>query len=434
MDIKLPFLGDGIDSATVLSVMVKVGDSVQKEQIILELETDKAVAPIPSSDSGVVSEILVKEGDVVRTGMPVIRLSGGGSSAGAVSAKPAAAPAAAPVQPSVVQAPAPLAISHAPSQLVGMALSGGVVNPNPVASPSIRRFSARFGLDLTRIPGSGLSGRITDDDVKAYLYALQTASLVPASSSSVSVSSPAPVVDFSKWGSVSIKPVTSLRKKISEKMRETWTTVPHVTQFDTADITAVMALRKKHLPKFEKKNAKLTLTVFTIKALVEALKAFPQFNASFVESKGELVLKDYIHMGVAVDTESGLIVPVIRDVDKKSMLDISLELNLIAEKARQRKIGVDELQGGSFTLSNLGGLGVGAFTPIVNSPDVAIMGISKGTMTPVYDAKSGVFEPKLLMPVSLSYDHRVIDGGDGARFVRKFVESLENFNEGLLKG
>lgn len=429
MDIKLPFLGDGIDSATVLSVMVKAGDSVQKEQTILELETDKAVAPIPCSDAGTVSEILVKEGDVVRTGMVVMKLSGGGSSA------PAVAPVASASQPVV---PAPVVnVQAVPVSAPVVTVSGAVVNPNPVASPTIRRFAVRFGLDLTRISGTGSSGRITDEDVKAYLYALQTAALQPVSGASVasgSVAPSSPVIDFSKWGSVNIKSVSSLRKKISEKMRDTWNTVPHVTQFDTADITSVMALRKKHLPKFEKKQAKLTLTVFTIKALVEALKAFPQFNASFVESKGELVLKEYIHMGVAVDTESGLIVPVIRDVDKKSMLDISLELHEIAEKARQRKVGVDELQGGSFTLSNLGGLGVGAFTPIVNAPDVAIMGISKGTMTPVYDAKTGQFEPKLLMPVSLSYDHRVIDGADGARFMRRFVEGLENFNEGLLKG
>lgn len=429
MDIKLPFLGDGIDSATVLSVMVKPGDLVHKEQTILELETDKAVAPIPCSDAGTVAEILVKEGDVVRTGMVVLKLSGAGAS---VSSSTQVSGTSQPV----VQAPvAPAHATPLSVPTMPVTVPGAVVNLNPVASPSIRRFAVRFGLDLTRIAGTGSAGRITDDDVKSYLFALQTAAIQPVSSASViPVASSTPVIDFSKWGSVTVKPVTSLRKKISEKMRETWNTVPHVTQFDTADITAIMALRKKHLPKFEKKHAKLTLTVFTIKALVDALKAFPQFNASFVESRGELVLKEYIHMGVAVDTESGLIVPVIRDVDKKSMLDISLELNDIAEKARQRKVGVEDLQGGSFTLSNLGGLGVGAFTPIVNAPDVAIMGISKGTMTPVYDAKTGKFEPKLLMPVSLSYDHRVIDGADGARFMRRFVENLENFNEGLLKG
>jgi len=434
MDVKLPFLGDGIDSATVLSILVKVGDEVKKDQTVLELETDKAVAPIPSSESGKVAAILVKEGDTVRTGTPVIRLEGvGGGQVASASApaKAAAAPVAAPQSVSQVVAATPVAY------VAGVSVPSAVVNPNPVASPSIRRFAVRFGLDLTRIAGTGSSARITDDDVKNYIGALQNLALQPAASVSgvaPGAAPQAPVIDFSKWGSVTIKPVSSLRKKISEKMRDTWNTIPHVTQFDSADITAVMALRKKHLPKFEKQEAKLTLTVFAIKALVEALRAFPNFNASFVESKGELVLKEYIHMGVAVDTESGLIVPVIRDVDKKSMLDISLELNVIAEKARQRKVGVDELQGGSFTLSNLGGLGVGAFTPIVNAPDVAIMGISKGTMTAVFNSKTGQFEPKLLMPVSMSYDHRVIDGADGARFMRKFVESLENFDETLLKG
>ncbi len=417
MDVKLPFLGDGIESATVLGILVKIGDEVQKDQIILELETDKAVAPIPSNESGKVTEILVKEGDVVRTGSLVIRLSG-------VEVSSSSSPVSQVVTPVTT--------------FVASAVGGAGVNPNPVASPSIRTFSARFGLDLTRISGTGSSGRITDEDVKRYIMSLQQLALQPSSSALVSGSSislpQAPAIDFSKWGSVTVKPVSSLRKKISEKMRETWNTIPHVTQFDSADITAVMALRKKHLPTFEKKDAKLTLTVFAIKALVEALKAFPNFNASFIESKQEVILKEYIHMGVAVDTESGLIVPVIRDVDKKSMLDISLELNVVAEKARQRKVGIDELQGSSFTLSNLGGLGVGAFTPIVNAPDVAIMGISKGSMTAVFNSKTGVFEPKLLMPVSMSYDHRVIDGADGARFMRKFVESLENFDEALLKG
>ena len=430
MEVQLPNLGDGIDSASVLSIAVSIGDTIEEDQMILELETDKAVAPINTTDAGVVKEILISVGDTVRMGTPILRLEGSGSSKSEAPQESApAAPAAAP------QAAQPAA---APVQQAGSATYTAFTNANPVTSPSIKRFAARFGLDLGRIQGTGNGGRITDEDVKAFISHLQAT----AFQAQPGVGSAAPEaakpqlqthdIDFSKFGPVDIQPATSLRKKIAVNLRDTWNNAPHVTQFDEADITDLMGLRKKYKGKYEKKDASLTLTTLMIKALIPALKEFPQFNASFDEAKGEVIYKNYFHMGVAVDTESGLIVPVIRDVDKKSILDISLELNEIAEKARQRKVGVDDLQGSSFTLSNLGGLGVGHFTPLVNTPDVAIMGIAKGNFKPILNKKKE-FEPRLMMPVCLSYDHRIIDGADGARFTRRVIEALENFDEKELK-
>lgn len=432
MEVKLPNLGDGIDSASVLSIAVSVGDTIEEDQMILELETDKAVAPINTTDAGVVKEILIKEGDTVRMGTPVLRLEGSGKASRSPE-EPSEAPApaaAAPVAQPQVAAPQ--------VQQTGSAQYTAFTNANPVTSPSIKRFAARFGLDLGRIQGTGIGGRITDEDVANFISYLQATAFQaqPAAAGSAPIAAKPELqthdIDFSKFGPVDIKPASSLRKKIAANLRDTWNNAPHVTQFDEADITDLMALRKKYKGKYEKKNASLTLTTLMIKALVPALQEFPQFNASFDEGKGEVIYKNYFHMGVAVDTESGLIVPVIRNVDKKSALEISLELNEIAEKARQRKVGVEDLQGSSFTLSNLGGLGVGHFTPLVNSPDVAIMGIAKGNFKPILNKKKE-FEPRLMMPVCLSYDHRIIDGADGARFTRRVIEALENFDEKELK-
>jgi pyruvate dehydrogenase E2 component (dihydrolipoamide acetyltransferase) len=432
MEVKLPNLGDGIDSASVLSIAVSVGDTIEEDQMILELETDKAVAPINTTDAGVVEEILINVGDTVRMGTPVLRLKGGAAPAKSEAPQESAAPAPAAAPVAAPQAAAPQV------QQSGSAQYTAFTNANPVTSPSIKRFAARFGLDLGRIQGTGNGGRITDEDVKNFISYLQaTAFQAQPQAGGAAPEAAKPQlqthdIDFSKFGPVDIQPASSLRKKIAVNLRDTWNNAPHVTQFDEADITDLMALRKKYKAKYEKKDASLTLTTLMIKALIPALKEFPQFNASFDEAKGEVIYKNYFHMGVAVDTESGLIVPVIRDVDKKSILDISLELNEVAEKARQRKVGMDDLQGSSFTLSNLGGLGVGHFTPLVNTPDVAIMGIAKGNFKPILNKKKE-FEPRLMMPVCLSYDHRIIDGADGARFTRRVIEALENFDEKELK-
>ena len=425
MIMKLPNLGDGITTATVLSILIKPGDRIEKNQTILELETDKATAPIPASESGVVDKILVKEGDTVSAGTPVISLV---ASAGETAAS---APVAAPV----AQTPAPVMQAIQPPTITAtsapLPVSSG---KEPVTSPSIRKMAREFGLDLTRVSGTEHGGRIVMADIRAYMYELQSHVCQPNQTTATAspAPTPAPQIDFSKWGDVTIKPISSLRKKIGQKMSEAWTTVPHVTQFEDADITNLMELRKTYNEQIKNKEGKLTLTVFALKILVETLKKFPKFNASLDAQGQNLILKNYFNIGVAVDTENGLIVPVIKDVDKKSMEDLSLELNLLAEKARKRQIGLEDLQGGSFTLSNLGGLGVSHFTPIINTPEVAILALGAGRLKPVIFNKE--LATRLIMPIALSYDHRVIDGADGARFIRELVNNLENPTRESLHG
>ncbi len=414
MDIRVPRLGEGAESGTVVSVLVKEGDKIGKDQILIELENEKAVAPIPSSHAGTVSKVYVKVGDKVSVGQSIISLteSGAGAVSGAVA----------------MQAPeskAPQSSSVAPAEYVYESKSGFP----PPASPSIRKMAQEIGLDLAKVKGSEHGGRITLEDIKAYVHSLQrtafTAKEMPASSFKAAPAQES--IDFSKWGPVSKKPFSSLRQKISQKMTESWTTIPHVTQFDEADITALMALRKKYTAKYEKKGANLTLTSFVLKAVVGALKKFQVFNASLDEKTQELVYKEYYHLGIAVDTEQGLIVPVLRDVDKKKLLDLSKELAALAEKTRQRKVSLEELKGGTFTISNLGGIGGTYFTPIINKPEVAILGVGRGVLRPVYKKEKAA--PSLMLPLALSYDHRVIDGAAGARFIRAVAEALENFSE-----
>lgn len=429
MDIKLPFLGDGVASATVLSVLVAVGDTVQKDQTILELETDKAVAPIPAPSAGVVSQIVTKVGDTVSTGTLVMVFAG----AAGVDPSPKAAPTAAPApSPSPVVAVAPAPVAQAPVGGLGSYVYNSASGASVPASPTVRRIAEQTGLDLARIPGTASGGRVTLEDVRAYVSHLQYVAFQKPSENSSSAASPlpakmpaTPLPDFAKWGPIETKTISSLRKKIGQKMSQSWNAVPHVTQFGEADITDLMALRKQHLAAYEQKGVKLTVTVLILKAVVEALKKHPIFNASFDDSADTLIYKQYIHLGVAVDTESGLIVPVIRDVDKKSIAAISEDLNTIADKARKRQVALEDLQGGSFTVSNLGGLGAGPFTPIVNTPDTAILGLSKGQSRAVF--KDGKVVERILLPLSVSYDHRVIDGADGARFMQTLVETLESF-------
>ena len=437
MDIKIPDLGDGIDGATVLSVAVSVGDSVEKEDTIIELETDKAVAPVPSPASGKIGSILINEGDIVSTGTKIGTLSDGGEADSKAVVSEVTSASVEAVEPISVVASTQTAVVSDSGSYTYVSLSGSP----PPSSPSMRRFAALSGLDLCRIQGSGHGGRLTWDDIRNHVAFLQSSAFNGATISS-SVSQGADVkatdvtevvpkslaLDFAKWGEVETQPVASIRKKISANLRQTWQVTPHVTQFDEADITDLMALRKKHNPKYIKKGSKLTLTVFAIKAVYHALQQFPQFNASFDESSGQLILKKYHHMGIAVDTESGLMVPVIRDVGDKSLLEIAIELNEMAEKARDRKVTVDDMKGSSFTISNLGGLGVGAFTPIVNAPDVAILGLGRGQLKPHFD-NNNKMSPRLMMPVCLSYDHRVIDGADGARFTRAVIDYLGSFPE-----
>jgi pyruvate dehydrogenase E2 component (dihydrolipoamide acetyltransferase) len=296
-------------------------------------------------------------------------------------------------------------------------------------SPTVRRLAHELGIDLTRVRGSQRGGRVGVEDLRAYIQQMQRLALEgrPAAAPKP----PVEKINFEKWGPVSRKPVSSLRKIIAQRMHESWSSVPRVTQFDEADITGIVALRKKYIAKYEKKGASLTLTPFLIKAVVAALREHPIINSSLDEATEEIVFKDYYHMGIAVDTEQGLIVPVIRDVDKKSLLQLSRELAELAEKTRQRKVAADDLNGGTFTISNQGGIGGGFFTPMVNKPEVAILGVGRGVLKPV--VRGAKIEKRLLLPLGLSYDHRVIDGGAAARFIVEVVQALEQFKESEVK-
>jgi pyruvate dehydrogenase E2 component (dihydrolipoamide acetyltransferase) len=425
MDLKLPPLGEGVDSGSVVGILVKEGDQVQKGQGIIELETGKAVAPVPASTAGRVTKIIVSIGDKISVGQSILSIEGGAPAAAAkpAAAKPAeaSAPRAPKPKPTPVAAEEDEAIEEAP-ELTEEEATG----PEPAASPTIRRMARELGINLRKIRGSENGGRIVIGDLRAYVERLQRLAAQPRTTGPAVKAAPEKV-DFSKWGQIAKKPMTQLRKVIAQRMSESWTTVPRVTQFDEADITVLNDLRKKHADAYEKKGARLTLTSFALRIVADALKKHPVFNTSLDLASGEVIYKEYFHIGIAVDTEQGLIVPVLRDADKKDILTLSKELNDIAVKTRDRKIGLDELQGGTFTISNQGGIGSGHFTPIINLPETAILGLGRGALKAV--VRDGKIEPRLMLPLTLSYDHRVIDGGVAARFMVDLVKGFENFDE-----
>ncbi|HUJ10972.1 MAG TPA: 2-oxo acid dehydrogenase subunit E2 [Verrucomicrobiae bacterium] len=436
MDIKLPRLGEGAESGTVVSIFVKPGDQVKEGQTILELENEKAVAPIPSSASGRVAKLYVKEGDKLSVGQSILALEADGASAAAPTPAPAATAAKSEERPSgkpaprEVTRPATAPLREVPSVDV---IGEPAVNKSVAASPTVRKMAHELGIDLTRVLGGGHGGRIKLEDVRAYVQQLQHRVFeVPAAGATAEPKPVAEHIDFGKWGPYTRQPFSSLRKVVARRMQESWSAVPRVTQFDEADITDLIALRKKYAEQYEAKGGHLTLTPFLMKVAVQALKKFPTFNSSLDESTEEIVFKDYYHIGIAVDTEQGLIVPVIRDVDKKNLLQLSRELADVAERTRQRKIGADELKGGSFTISNQGGIGGGFFTPIVNKPEVAILGVGRGVQKPV--VRGDKIEPRTLLPLGLSYDHRVVDGGMAARFIVEIVKTIEHFPEESVRG
>lgn len=448
MDIKVPRLGEGNSAGTVVSILVKEGTAVKKDQTVLELETDKAVAPIPATEAGVISKILVKEGDKVSVGQSIMTIASNGASATTTTAPAQAAPApqqqARPAQQAAPQ-PVQQAPAAAPQQDYSYQSKSGFPPP---ASPSIRKMAQELGIDLSRVRGSQNGGRIVVEDIKNYIQQLQSGAFAGQAAPSAAAPSSAPAkaaaepLDFSKYGPTTRKKLTNLRKAIANKMVEGWTAIPHVTQFEEANITSLLALRKKYGPIYEKKKAKLTLTVFIMKAVANAMKKYPVFNSSLDESTDEVIYKEYINLGIAVDTEAGLIVPVIKNVDKKKLVELSIELQEIAEKTRQRKTSMEELSGGNFNISNLGSIGGTFFTPIVAKPHVAILGIGRGVTKPVLAAAPAakgktaakpVFEAASMLPLGLSYDHRVIDGADGARFIMEIVKGLENYNEKEVK-
>lgn len=431
MDLKLPKLGEGVDSGIVVSVLVREGDHVAADQPVIELENEKAIASIPSTAAGVVSRIYVKPGDKISVGQPILALETGAPARPeprvepqAERPRPAVAPP--PVEPAQPMVSSPVAEAELPEPVAA-----------PVASPSLRRIARDLGIDLRRIRGSGRGGRIEIGDVRAYIQRLETLAARAAAAPAAGPATPpaarpgAEAVDFSKWGPISRQPLSPLRQVIARRMSESWTTIPHVTQFDEADLTRLSELRRQYGPAYEQRGVKLTLTPLILKALVATLQRHPQFNASLDEATGELILKHYFHIGLAVDTAQGLIVPVVRDVDKKSVLELAGEVEALARKTRERKVSAEELKGGTFTISNQGAIGGGHFTPIINRPEVAILGLGRGAMRPV--VREGRIEARMVVPLALSYDHRVIDGGAAARFMVDLVAALENFDAALLQ-
>jgi pyruvate dehydrogenase E2 component (dihydrolipoamide acetyltransferase) len=406
VDMNLPNLGENIEKGTITKVLVKAGDVLKKGTNILEIETDKAVLEVPSPSEGLVKEVLVQAGTVVKVGQPVFKIQGGVTSAPA--AKPAvSAPAAKAAPTKAASAAAPAAASHAPAQTTGHT----PVRTNIPAAPSTRLFARELGIDLAQVPGTGAGGRISIADIKAFAKTIiQGGGGRPAL---------VPLPNFGKFGNVRREPMNNVRKKTAEHLSNAWNSIPHVTQFDKADITELEKLRKaKSTP-----DRRLSITPYIIKAIALGMKKYPQFNASVDMQSQEIVYKDYVNIGCAVDTDRGLLVPVLKNVDKMSIEQIADELTAIAEKARNKKTTLDDMSGGGFTISNLGGIGGQFFTPIVNWPEVAILGVSRGVMEPVF--VDGNFVPKLMLPVSLSYDHRLIDGADGARFIRFLVETIQ---------
>ena len=438
-ELKLPELGEKIESAVVGSILVSPGDSIAKDQPVIEVETDKATAEVPSPFAGVVKEIRVEKGKEIRVGQVILLVEETGVEAragGAVTQLPAApaAPAAresetpaAAVPPPAAAAPAGTAREHAatakpaaptPAAAAPAAPAGG--GDSVPAAPAVRRLARELGIDIADVAGSGPGGRLAAGDVTA--HARRLVDVGGPGGPAATAARPA-LPDFSAWGEVRRETLSTVRRRTAEHLSHAWSVVPHVTQFDQADITEVEALRRRFSPKAEAVGGKLTITAILLRVAASALKIFPRFNASLDMGAGEIVYKSYIHLGVAVDAGYGLLVPVIRDVDRKNILRIAVELTDLSRRARDKKLSVDELRGASFTVSNLGGLGTTWFTPIVNWPEVAILGLGRATEQAVL--RDGVFVPRLILPLSVSYDHRVIDGADAARFLRWVAEALE---------
>jgi pyruvate dehydrogenase E2 component (dihydrolipoamide acetyltransferase) len=429
MDVKLPKLGEGAESGVVVTVFVKPGDTIAKDQPILELENEKAVASIPSPAAGTVGAVFIKPGDKVSVGQKLISLSEDGAPAPAASAPKSAAPAARFAPP--VAAPAEPAEAEPMAELPPEEAAPAPGGPPPAASPTIRRLARDLGIDLNRLRGTGRGGRIELADLRAYIQRLQRLAAQAAAAPARKPRPAAELPDFAKWGPVTIKPLSPLRQTIARRMAESWEAVPRVTQFDEADLTRLNELRQAHQAAYAERGVKLTVTPLLLKALTGVLQKHPVFNSSLDETGENLVLKSYISLGIAVDTEAGLMVPVLRDADKKSVLELAREVEELARKARERKLAAEDMKGGTFTVSNQGGIGGGHFTPIINLPEVAILGVGRAAVKPVW--RDGQVTGRPLLPLALSYDHRVIDGGSAARFITDLVRAIEQFEEHLVR-
>ncbi|MFO7339204.1 MAG: dihydrolipoyllysine-residue acetyltransferase [Lysobacteraceae bacterium] len=457
---RVPDIGDYSD-VPVIEVLVAVGDTVAKDQGLVTLESDKATLEVPSPFSGVVKELKVKVGDTLSEGNVVALIEVSGDAAAPPPAAPARADAPAPAKAATVPAAEtgarvePVAVPEkkdpvvaretavrpgtdpeiAPPRTPPVEFNADSVLPEkvPYATPAVRLFARELGVDLSRVTGTERGGRITREDVQRYVKSVLTGGTAPAGVATGGGGLnllPWPKVDFAKFGEVETRPLSRIKKISGANLSRNWAMIPHVTQFDQADITDLEALRLQLNRENEKAGIKVTMLAFLLKASVAALKKFPEFNASLDETGENLVLKKYFHIGFAADTPNGLVVPVIRDVDRKGVLQIAQEMGELAKKAREGKLGPAEMTGGCFSISSLGGIGGTAFTPIINAPEVAILGVSKSSMQPVWDGKQ--FVPRLMLPLSLSYDHRVIDGAAAARFTGYLAQVLADMRRVLL--
>ena len=430
IQINVPDIGD-FKEVEVIELLVKPGDTVKAEQSLITVESDKASMEIPSSHAGVVKELKIKVGDKVAEGSLILMLEAADAAPVAATTSVAAATVAVPVAAAVV---APVAASAPIPAPMPAAISNHGQKAH--ASPSIRKFARELGVDLSQVAGSGPKGRVLLDDVQGYVKGVirngGAASLASGSVSSGAGLSllPWPSLDFSKFGSTELQPLSRIKKISGPNLHRNWVTMPHVTQFDEADITELEAFRKSANDALSKSGVKLTMLAFVIKASVSALKKFPAFNASLDATGENLILKQYYNIGFAADTPNGLVVPVVKNVDQKGIADIAREMGELSAQARDGKLKPADMQGASFTISSLGGIGGLAFTPIINAPEVAILGLSKSAIKPVWDGKQ--FVPRLMMPMSLSYDHRVIDGAMGARFSVYLGEVLADMRKTLL--
>ncbi len=443
----------------VIELLVAVGDTVKADQGLVTLESDKATMEVPAPFAGVVRELKVKVGDAVSEGSVVALIEEAGAAAPAAKAEapaakaepakpaeaaPAKAEAPAPVQPADKTQPSPQPLSHGErgvSPAAGetrsppVAFGAETVAPGkvPYASPAVRLYARELGVDLAQVSGSARGGRIVKEDVQGFVKKVMSGAAKPAAAATGGSGGglnllPWPKVDFSKFGAIEEQPLSRIKKISGSNLARNWAMIPHVTQFEDADITEMEAFRKKFGD--ENPTTKLTPLVFLIKAAVASLRKFPSFNASLDASGENLVLKKYFHIGIAVDTPNGLVVPVIRDCDQKGLLQLAAELGEISKKARDGKLGPADMSGGCFSISSLGGIGGTAFTPIINAPEVAILGVSKSSTKPVWNGKE--FAPRLMLPLSLSYDHRVIDGAEAARFAGYFAQQLADIRRLLL--
>ncbi|MFN7954708.1 MAG: 2-oxo acid dehydrogenase subunit E2 [bacterium] len=461
IEVKLPELGENVTSGQVVRVLVAVGDTIEKDQSILELETDKAAIEVPASVAGVVKAVHVRVGDVVQVGQPLLTLDGAELAAPS-AAKPIApvatpapppppprsAPPPPPASPPPAAPPPPVAAPAPPPSPPDAAAappavaSPMTVVPAPVvpatsaapprvvpAAPSVRLLARELGIDVNEVAGSGPAGRVSHEDVKAHARRLLTRGVAapraaPTAADAASATGAPALPDFTEWGEVERRSMSNVRRLTAERMSKAWSVIPQVTQFDHADVTELETLRRRFVEAHKARGIRLTLTPIILKAASVALIEMPELNASLDMDRQEIVLKKYRHIAVAVDTERGLLAPVVRDVDKKTVLALALEVEDIARRARDKKIQVSELRGATFTVTNLGGIGGTAFSPIVNHPEVAVLGVARSEWAPRF--QSGAFVPRLMLPLALSYDHRLVDGADGARFLRRVAALLED--------